>query len=150
MIALVSDADSVGLVHQVCRWFWARWGWAVNEASYPWYLNHESGVPYPLLRGPCYLQIDRCEMDRLEMHSPDGVEAKLNKLAALFPGVVSEVRDDNGDLQRGIDLEALKQEFSSRISEGPKERYHLDWPGKKEATLLANAPIAKSLRPNSK
>jgi adenine-specific DNA-methyltransferase len=86
-------------------------------------------------------------MERLDMHSPDGVEAKLSKLAELFPGVVSEVLDDNGELQRGIDLDALKQEFSSRITEGPKERYHLDWPGKKEATLLANAPVAKSLRP---
>jgi len=31
--------------------------------------------------------------------------------------------------------------------EGPRERYHLDWPGKREALLAANAPIAKTLRP---
>lgn len=31
--------------------------------------------------------------------------------------------------------------------DGPQERYRLDWPGKKEAMLTANAPIAKTLRP---
>jgi adenine-specific DNA-methyltransferase len=31
--------------------------------------------------------------------------------------------------------------------EGPQERYHLNWPGKREALLTANAPIAKTLRP---
>jgi adenine-specific DNA-methyltransferase len=31
--------------------------------------------------------------------------------------------------------------------EGPRERYHLDWPGKREALLAANTPIAKTLRP---
>jgi hypothetical protein len=30
---------------------------------------------------------------------------------------------------------------------GPKERYQLNWPGKKEAWLTANAPISKTLRP---
>src|SRR5690606_7661855 len=33
------------------------------------------------------------------------------------------------------------------IVEGPQERYHLNWPGKREALLTANAPIAKTLRP---
>lgn len=31
--------------------------------------------------------------------------------------------------------------------EGSQERYRLDWPGKREALLTANAPIAKTLRP---
>lgn len=31
--------------------------------------------------------------------------------------------------------------------EGPLERYQLNWPGKREALLTANAPIAKTLRP---
>ncbi|MEO6319547.1 MAG: site-specific DNA-methyltransferase, partial [Polaromonas sp.] len=31
--------------------------------------------------------------------------------------------------------------------EGPQERYQLNWPGKREALLTANAPIAKTLRP---
>src|SRR5690606_14425135 len=31
--------------------------------------------------------------------------------------------------------------------EGPQERYRLDWPGKRQALLTANAPIDKTLRP---
>jgi adenine-specific DNA-methyltransferase len=31
--------------------------------------------------------------------------------------------------------------------EGPQERYQINWPGKREALLTANAPIAKTLRP---
>ncbi|MEA2011589.1 MAG: site-specific DNA-methyltransferase, partial [Verrucomicrobiota bacterium] len=41
----------------------------------------------------------------------------------------------------------LKQELSDSIVDGPRERYRLDWPGKREALLTANAPIAKTLRP---
>ena len=41
----------------------------------------------------------------------------------------------------------MRQELSGSIVEGPRERYHLDWPGKREAILAANAPIAKTLRP---
>ena len=32
-------------------------------------------------------------------------------------------------------------------SEGPRERYQLDWPGKRAAFLAANAPVARTLRP---
>ena len=41
----------------------------------------------------------------------------------------------------------MRQELSDHIVEGPAERYRLDWPGKREAILTANAPIAKTLRP---
>ena len=47
----------------------------------------------------------------------------------------------------GVDFDLLKQELSKNIVEGPQERYQLNWPGKKEALLTANAPIAKTLRP---
>ena len=40
-----------------------------------------------------------------------------------------------------------RQELAGSIVEGPQERYHLNWPGKREALLAANAPIAKTLRP---
>jgi adenine-specific DNA-methyltransferase len=46
-----------------------------------------------------------------------------------------------------IDFDQLRQELSDRIVEGPRERYHLDWSGKREVLLAANAPIAKTLRP---
>jgi len=50
-------------------------------------------------------------------------------------------------LRLAVDFDQLKQELSDSIVEGPQERYRLDWPGKREALLTANAPIAKTLRP---
>jgi adenine-specific DNA-methyltransferase len=46
-----------------------------------------------------------------------------------------------------VDFDQLKQELTDSIVEGPQERYRLDWPGKHESLALANAPIAKALRP---
>jgi adenine-specific DNA-methyltransferase len=86
-------------------------------------------------------------MDKLKMHSADGVAAQIEQLAELFPGCVTESRDEHGALKRGIDFDLLKQALSEHLVEGPQERYRLDWPGKREALLAANAPIAKTLRP---
>jgi adenine-specific DNA-methyltransferase len=46
-----------------------------------------------------------------------------------------------------VDFDQLRQELSESIVEGPQERYQLNWPGKREALLTTNAPIAKTLRP---
>jgi adenine-specific DNA-methyltransferase len=87
-------------------------------------------------------------MDKLKMHSPDPTEANIAKLAELFPNCVTEARDAKGELKKAIDFDLLRQELSSAIVEGPQERYQLNWPGKREALLTANAPIAKTLRPS--
>jgi adenine-specific DNA-methyltransferase len=86
-------------------------------------------------------------MDRLKLHTPDLTAQNIEKLAALFPNCVTETTDAKGKLKRGIDFDQLRQELSDHVVEGPRERYHLDWPGKREALLAANAPIAKTLRP---
>ncbi|MDD2030152.1 site-specific DNA-methyltransferase [Pseudomonas sp. 39167] len=86
-------------------------------------------------------------MDKLKMHSPNMAEANIDKLAELFPNCITEARDAVGDLKRAIDFDLLRQELSSSIVEGAQERYQLNWPGKREALLAANAPIAKTLRP---
>ncbi len=86
-------------------------------------------------------------MDKLKLHTPDLTAANIEKLAALFPSCVTEARDEKGGLKRAIDFDQLRQELSDHIVEGPRERYHLDWPGKREALLAANAPIAKTFRP---
>lgn len=86
-------------------------------------------------------------MEKLKMHSPNFAEENIEKLAALFPGCVTESTDNAGDLKKTIDFDLLRQELSTSIVDGPQERYHLNWPGKREALLTANAPIAKTLRP---
>lgn len=87
-------------------------------------------------------------MDKLKLHTPDLITENIQKLAALFPGCVTEAPDEQtGQLTRSIDFDQLRQQLSDHIVDGPRERYHLDWPGKREALLAANAPIAKTLRP---
>ena len=86
-------------------------------------------------------------MDKLKMHSPDLTDANIAKLAELFPNCVTEARDTKGELKQAIDFDLLRQELASNIVEGPQERYQLNWPGKREALLTANAPIARTLRP---
>lgn len=81
------------------------------------------------------------------MHSPDITQQNIDKLLELFPNCKTEKQDDEGGLSTGIDFDLLKQELSKNIVEGPQERYQLNWPGKKEALLTANTPIAKTLRP---
>jgi len=86
-------------------------------------------------------------MDKLKMHSPNLTEANIEKLAQLFPNCVTEAADGKGGLKKAIDFDLLRQELSDHIVDGPQERYQLNWPGKREALLTANAPIAKTLRP---
>lgn len=86
-------------------------------------------------------------MDKLKLHSPNLTEANIEKIAELFPSCIVEAKDDKGKLTRKIDFDQLRQELSDSVVEGAQERYRLDWPGKREALLAANAPIAKTLRP---
>jgi len=94
-------------------------------------------------------------MDKLKMHSPDITVENIEKIAALFPNCITEIKSESVDAQgkltsrltKAIDFDLLKQELSGSIVDGPQERYHLNWPGKREALLTANAPIAKTLRP---
>ncbi|WP_407491193.1 site-specific DNA-methyltransferase [Acinetobacter baumannii] len=86
-------------------------------------------------------------MDKLKMHSPNLVDANIEKISVLFPNCITETKDENGELKKAVDFDLLKQELSQVLVEGEQERYRLDWVGKKEAILTANAPIAKTLRP---
>ncbi len=86
-------------------------------------------------------------MEKLNLHSPDFTQANIEKLTELFPNCVTETRAADGTLKKAIDFDLLKQELSTSIVEDPQERYQLNWPGKREALLTANAPIAKTLRP---
>lgn len=86
-------------------------------------------------------------MDKLKMHSPNLAEGNIARIREMFPGCVTEARGEDGMVKLAVDFDQLKQELSASIVEGPQERYHLNWPGKREALLTANAPIAKTLRP---
>ena len=85
-------------------------------------------------------------MEHLKMHTPDLADENFQKLAALFPNAVTETKDENGNVVRAIDADVLRQEISSTVVEGPQERYQFTWPDKKKSVVLANRPIAKTLR----
>src|SRR5690606_16263223 len=84
-------------------------------------------------------------VDKLDMQSPDLVNQNIEKLAELFPNCVTE-----SDTGKAIDFDLLRQELSHAVVEGNKERYRLEWPGKKEAIVTANLPTSKTLRPDRK
>ena len=86
-------------------------------------------------------------MDKLKMQSSDLTQKNIEVIEKFFPNVITEVRNEDGKLKKAVDFDLLKQELSSVIGEGDKERYQLTWPGKKEAMMLANTPINKTLRP---
>ncbi len=85
-------------------------------------------------------------MDKLKMHSLDGVERNIELIGKLFPNAITEVMR-NGKVEHAIDFDALRQELSDSIVEGREERYQFTWPDKKKAMLAANAPITATLRP---
>src|SRR5690606_2221863 len=80
--------------------------------------------------------------DKLNMQSVNGTAINIENIAALFPNCVTESAEG-----KKIDFDLLKQELSADIVEGNKERYRLEWPGKREAIITANTPINKTLRP---
>ena len=86
-------------------------------------------------------------MEKLKLRTQDFTGQNITRLAELFPSCVTEAADDQGRLKKAIDFDLLRQELSDSIVDGPRERYHLDWPGKKAALVAANTPIAKTLRP---
>ncbi|MEK4471787.1 site-specific DNA-methyltransferase [Paenibacillus sp. FSL R7-0048] len=86
-------------------------------------------------------------MNKLTMKSADMTQVNIDKIAELFPNVITEARDEQGKVKRTVDFDLLRQELSDYLVEGEKERYQLTWPGKKEAILQANSSIDKTLRP---
>ena len=86
-------------------------------------------------------------MSDLKMHTANLVAENIEKLTALFPNCITETRNEQGEIIKGVDFDLLRQELSEVLVEGEQERYTLNWVGKKESILAANAPIAKTLRP---
>lgn len=93
------------------------------------------------------VQTNENNSDTLDMHSPNLVDDNVQKIMALFPNCITESEDENGKLKKAVDFDLLRQELSQSLVEGGQERYRLDWPGKRQAILEANSPIAKTLRP---
>ena len=85
-------------------------------------------------------------MEKMRMESQDGVQANVDKIAALFPNCVTEANDGNGKLKKVVNFDLLHQMLSSEVVEGD-EAYEFTWVGKKASIVEANKPIRMTLRP---
>ena len=85
-------------------------------------------------------------MDKLKMMSMDKVSENIEKIKALFPNCVTEVKRGE-EVEYAIDFDVLKQELSKDLVDEREERYQMTWPDKKKSVVLANSPINKTLRP---
>ncbi len=85
-------------------------------------------------------------MDKLEFETPDMVTENIDKIAALFPTAITEMRGEDGEIKRGVNFEVLKQLLSRDVADGD-ECYEFTWVGKKAAMAEAARPITKTLRP---
>jgi len=86
-------------------------------------------------------------MNKLKMETPNITDKNIEQIAKLFPNVITEIKDENGNIKKAVDFDLLKQNLSDVLVEDENERYRLDWPGKKASLLKANLPINKTLRP---
>ena len=53
-------------------------------------------------------------MDKLKMHSLDGVERNIEMIGKMFPNTITEVKR-NGKVEHAIDFDVLRQELSKTI-----------------------------------
>ncbi|MCL1953571.1 MAG: site-specific DNA-methyltransferase, partial [Firmicutes bacterium] len=88
--------------------------------------------------------------NKLGMISKDIVGENISKLRKIFPNVISEGVDDNGEVCIGVDFDKLRIELSKEVSliEGEQERYEMNWPRKREHIREAQKPSTNSLRPD--
>jgi type III restriction-modification system methyltransferase len=87
-------------------------------------------------------------MLKLKMRTQNKADENYKKLAELFPNAVTETIDETtGEVIRAIDKDVLMQEINTHVVDGKEERYQFTWPDKKKSVLLANSPIAETLRP---
>ena len=85
-------------------------------------------------------------MEKVELRTADIAAENAAKLAELFPDIVTEVLDEDGNVRHSIDVEALKAHMGD-VAEDKRERYQFTWPGKQKARAEAIRAIDKTMRP---
>lgn len=84
--------------------------------------------------------------DKMHFETPNLTNKNIDKIAELFPNVITETADENGNLKKAVNFDMLRQMLSEDIAEGD-EAYEFTWVGKRAAIAEANKPIRKTLRP---
>ena len=87
-------------------------------------------------------------MDKLNFKTAEQSEKNIEKLAALFPSIITETSGNDGTLKKGVNFERLKQLLSpASDNSDDEERYELTWVGKKAAIAEAARSTTGTLRP---
>lgn len=86
-------------------------------------------------------------MEKMKMHSMNKIDENVKKIAALFPECITEIINEEGKLEKVVDIDAFKQLFSRTAVEGNQERYQFTWPDKRKAKALVNQEVTSTLRP---
>lgn len=76
-------------------------------------------------------------------------EQRKQELKQLFPNAFTETKNDQGDVVETLDFERLKAELGefSEIYDNRRERYGMDWPGKRDCLRLIQEPSTATLKP---
>lgn len=85
-------------------------------------------------------------MDKMKMETANQTLDNLAKLKEMFPEVITESKDENGEIVAAVDAKKLEQLLSTKVIDGD-ECYDFTWVGKKQAMIEACKPIRKTLRP---
>ncbi|MFI3297670.1 MAG: site-specific DNA-methyltransferase [bacterium] len=103
-------------------------------------------------------------MNKLKMESKDMTQYNVERIAEMFPQVVTEVKvpsnlrgggkilNNQSVIKKAIDFDKLKLILSAgsedyEIIDDERERYEFTWVGKRQAMIDAATPIRKTLRP---
>lgn len=92
---------------------------------------------------------DKVMPEKAILTSLDIGESNRAQVKQMFPSVFTETFNDKGELVESIDFEKLKGELGtfSDVFEARRERYGMDWPGKKECMKLIQKPSIATLKP---
>ncbi len=77
-------------------------------------------------------------MDSIETvntQTPNQADQNFNKLSALFPEVITESYNSDGELVRAVNKEKLQQLISNNVIDGSEERYEFTWPDKRKSRI---------------
>ena len=85
-------------------------------------------------------------MKKIQLDTSDGAIENINRIAEIFPQVLTEVEREDGVVERAVDFDALR-DLLGDVAEGNRERYQFTWPGKTEAKAEARRSIGKTMRP---
>jgi adenine-specific DNA-methyltransferase len=91
-------------------------------------------------------------MNNPRFETADQTAANIEKIAALFPSVITEALDEekstpeNRVFKKAVNFEALKTLLGDDSLSG-NEAYEFTWVGKKASVIEANRSIRKTLRP---